>query len=80
MNLPTDGRCQRCRQKTDVTSMSRFNTQMCCPPCLDLEKSHPEYSTAETLEIAAVKRGDFNFPGIGLPSGYSQWASRRTAR
>lgn len=57
--------------------MSIFNTQMCCMDCLDLEKKHPQYSIAETLEIAAVKKGDYNFQGIGLPQGYSAWANEQ---
>ena len=74
-NLPTDGKCQRCHEDSDTTSMSRFNTQMCCMKCLDLEKKHPDYAKAETLEIAAVKQGNYNFQGIGLPSDYSEWAA-----
>ena len=77
MNLPTDGKCQRCRKDTTVTSMSKFNTQMCCIECLEIEKGHPQYNTAVTLEIAAVKQGNFNYQGIGLPSGYSKWAADR---
>ena len=45
--------------------------------CLALEKKHPDYKTAETLEIAAVKQGDYNFQGIGLPQGYSAWAKEQ---
>jgi len=75
--LPSDGKCQRCFEETSVTSMSIFNTQMCCMDCLDLEKKHPQYSIAETLEIAAVKKGDYNFQGIGLPQGYSAWANEQ---
>lgn len=73
--LPSDGKCQRCFEDTGATTMSRFNTQMCCMKCLDLEKKHPKYHVAETLEIAAIKQGNYNFQGIGLPSGYSKWAS-----
>jgi hypothetical protein len=78
--LPTDGKCQRCREDAKVTSMSRFNTQMCCMNCLDLEKKHPKYHVAETLEIAAIKQGRYNFQGIGLPSGYSQWEKQQRQR
>ena len=73
--FPTDGKCQRCHEETICTSMSIFNTQMCCEHCLTLEKKHPDYSKAETLELAAVKEGNYNFQGIGLPLGYSEWAN-----
>ncbi len=78
--LPTDGKCQRCHKDTNCTSMSRFNTQMCCSDCLDLEKKHPKYHVAETLELDAIKQGRYNFKGIGLPSGYTKWACVRQTR
>jgi hypothetical protein len=47
--------------------MSRFNTELCCMECLETEKRHPKYKEAEAAEHAAVKAGNYNFPGIGLP-------------
>ena len=47
--------------------MSRFNTQLCCVSCLLKEQAHPAFPRALAAEEAAVRRGDMNVPGIGLP-------------
>jgi len=67
--LPTDGKCERCKIETALTSMSMFNTDMCCMDCIDKEKKHPEYKRAVKLELDALIKGNYNFPGIGLPNG-----------
>ncbi len=74
--LPTDGKCQRCHRGTVATTMSSFNTQMCCTNCIVLESSHPEYEKAVDAETKALERGNHNFPGIGLPEDYEDWAER----
>jgi hypothetical protein len=48
--------------------MSKFNTQEICMACLEKERKHPKYPEAVRTEAEAVKRGDLNYPGIGLPS------------
>jgi hypothetical protein len=48
--------------------MSRFNTETICIPCERKEKAHPKYAEAARVELAAVKRGDYNFPDIGKPA------------
>ena len=48
--------------------MSCFNTQLCCVECLIRERQHSEFPRAVAAEEVAVRRGDMNFPGIGLPS------------
>ena len=65
--LPTDGKCQRCGRETSVTTMSTFNTEMCCMFCIDNEQKHPSFEHAREQEFLATQRGDYNFPGIGLP-------------
>jgi hypothetical protein len=47
--------------------MSFFNMQLCCVECLLKERQHPEFPHAVAAEEAAVRNGDMNFPGIGLP-------------
>lgn len=60
--------CDRCGvELTGVHRMSFFNTDMCCLDCLEKEKQHPDYQRAKAEELAAVQRGDYNFPGIGKP-------------
>ena len=60
--------CNRCHKPSASYRMSRFNTQMCCDACLQKEQAHPRYPEAEAAELAAVRAGDLNFPGIGLPA------------
>lgn len=47
--------------------MSRFNTDVLCRDCEAKERAHPQYQEAEAAELAAVKQGDYNFPGISKP-------------
>ena len=61
-------RCERCKSKADWTTMSRFNTQMICPVCEIKEKAHPLYKVAKDREMEEVRRGNYNYAGIGLPA------------
>jgi len=38
-----------------------------CLTCIDKEKRHKDYQAAADAELEAVKRGERNYPGIGLP-------------
>lgn len=60
--------CDRCGVKTWATVMSYFNTDVICFACRNKEREHPDYEKARTAEENAVKAGNLNFPGIGLPS------------
>ena len=60
-----DGNCQRCYKPTDGYTMSMFDVALICFNCRDGEKNHPDYLQAVEAENDAVKRGEFNFPGIG---------------
>jgi len=44
-----------------------FNTQQICMGCLLKEQAHPRYEEARRVELAAVRAGNTNFEGIGLP-------------
>lgn len=35
--------------------------------CESKERAHLKYEDAAVAELAAVKRGDYNFPGVGRP-------------
>lgn len=59
--------CQRCHKPTGTTTGSYFNEQMICLECEAKEKAHPQYEAARAAELQAVKGGNYNFPGIGLP-------------
>ena len=62
----TQDRCDRCGE-LKVRTMSRFNTDCICMKCAEEERNHPDYQKAANAELAAVKRGERNFPGIGWP-------------
>lgn len=61
-------RCQRCRKETICLTGSMFDTTMICLECEKKEREHPSYEKAREAELAAVRSGDFNYPGIGRPA------------
>ena len=62
-------KCPRCGADFSMGQiMSMFNTDSICMNCADKERAHPKYEEAREAEVAACKRGDYNFPGIGKPS------------
>jgi len=60
-------KCDRCGGDAQTSTMSRFNTETICIPCEVKEKAHPDYAEAARVELEAVKRGDYNYPGVGKP-------------
>ena len=59
--------CQRCQKQTNgVTIMSMFNTQVICMDCKKGEKENPRYDEAVEKDIQEIKKGNYNFEGIGL--------------
>ncbi len=60
-------KCDRCGGELRVRQMSRFNTDVLCQKCIEEERQHPDYGKAAEAELAAVRRGETNFPGIGWP-------------
>ena len=61
--------CDRCGAslKLRAHTMSKFNTETICMDCEAKERAHPRYAEADRAESEAVRRGDYNFPGIGKP-------------
>ena len=59
--------CDRCGKLTSSYIMSIFNTDEICFDCQAREREHPLYERARRAEDVAVRRGDYNFPGVGLP-------------
>ena len=58
--------CDRCGKILDAGRiMSIFNTDCICMECKDKERKRTDYKTAADAEIDAVKRGEYNFKGIG---------------
>ena len=63
-------KCDRCGGSLDGgRTMSRFNTDCLCMRCAEAEKNHPDYDKAVEAEIAEIRKGNFNFKGIGYDGG-----------
>ena len=62
--------CARCGADlaTVGSIMSKFNQDTICMGCKARELAHPDYKAADAAEIAAVRAGNYNFPGIGAPA------------
>ncbi len=61
--------CDRCGhefQPGEGRIMSKFNLDCICDACKRAERKHPDYAKACEAEENAVKRGERNFPGIGM--------------
>lgn len=59
--------CERCNQPTNgITIMSMFNEQIICLKCKEKEKKRGDYDKAVQADIEEIKKGNFNFKGIGL--------------
>jgi hypothetical protein len=66
----TKKKCDRCGGSLDGgRTMSRFNTDCLCMRCAEAEKNHPDYDKAVEAEIAEIRKGNFNFKGIGYDGG-----------
>ena len=50
-----------------TSTVSLFDTSQICMRCHDAEVDHPDYERARKAEAEAVRGGDFNFQGIGVP-------------
>jgi hypothetical protein len=51
----------------NVSSGSWFTLEIICWSCSQKEQEHPKFAEARAADEAAIARGDYNFPGIGLP-------------
>lgn len=59
--------CERCGQKSLAGIGSYFDTSIICIECMEREQAHPDFWHAKAVENEHVARGDFNYPGVGLP-------------
>ena len=58
--------CDRCGAELKVRTMSMFNEDVICLECKEKETQHPDYEKARDAEMAEVRKGNYNFKGIGL--------------
>ncbi len=58
--------CDRCRQPIKgARTMSMFNTDCICMDCKAKERQRPDYKEALEADRAEIKKGNYNFKGIG---------------
>jgi hypothetical protein len=69
--------CDRCGGDARISTGSIFNAEQICQACEAEEKAHPDYERAREIEADAVRRGDYNFPGVGLPPELREAARKR---
>ena len=63
-------KCERCGEPTNgITTMSMFNTEVICMKCKEAEKLRPDYNKAVEADVAEIKKGNYNFEGIGFAKG-----------
>lgn len=63
----TQPNCDRCgRSLKEGRTMSMFNEDCLCMECKDEERKRKDYKTAQDADIAEIKKGNYNFKGIGL--------------
>ena len=60
-------KCDRCGKETTTHTVSMFNTDDICVECKAKERAHPMYETARQADYEAIKKGIYNFKGIGKP-------------
>jgi len=59
-------KCDRCGGSTNgVTIMSMFNEDILCQKCKDDERSRGDYAAASDADNMEIRKGNYNFKGIG---------------
>ncbi len=59
--------CSRCGNSLDGGRiMSSFNEDVICMDCKAKERKHPDYQKAVEADNAEIRKGNYNFKGIGF--------------
>ncbi len=59
--------CDRCKGSlVSGRMMSMYNTDCLCLKCIDEERHRDDYNAAREADIAEIKKGNYNFGGIGF--------------
>jgi hypothetical protein len=62
-------RCDRCgRSLESGRIMSMYNDDVICMDCKEEEMKKENYNDAVQADIEAIRKGDYNFKGIGYES------------
>ena len=59
-------KCDRCHKETNIHIMSMYNVQDICLECKEKEEKRSDYKEARTADEQEIRRGNYNFKGIGL--------------
>ena len=60
----SNGKCDRCGNTSNTTTMSVFNTDFICMKCKEDERRDPDYKAAKAAEEAEVRKGNYNYLGV----------------
>lgn len=65
----TQKHCDRCGKELVSRIMSMYNEDCICLECKEEETQFEDYKIARDAEHEEVKRGNYNYEGIGLKKG-----------
>lgn len=69
----TAAKCDRCGASLEGGRiMSMFNTDCICIDCHKKEQELPDFKQAAEAEIAEIRRGNYNFKGIGYTADVTE--------
>lgn len=71
--------CDRCKAPLGASIMSKFDQAILCLACKADERLAPGYLLADEAEVAAVRRQEYNFPGVGLTAQDREFLAARLA-
>lgn len=62
----TQTHCDRCHKPLNgIHTMSMFNTDIICMECKRAERKRSDYHNAVEADHAEIRKGNYNFGGIG---------------
>lgn len=56
--------CSRCGKELTTRIMSKMNEEVICLDCAEAERKHSLHKEAVEAELAEVKAGNYNYPGL----------------
>jgi len=60
--------CDRCGKLLNgIRIMSMYNEDCLCMECCKVEKQRSDYKVAVEADHAEIRKGNYNFKGIGYP-------------
>jgi hypothetical protein len=71
--------CSRCGDNASASILSKFNFDEICLECKRDEELAPGYREADEAEVAHVRAGNNNYPGVGLSPEDHEFLARRRA-